>query len=333
MVFESDAAGTLIEIVAGEGDTLPIGEVIARVGEPGEAAEPGTAGSGGSGRDSSAVPAPPASPDPRVHAADIPAEAPAAHRPLDERLATPTQQPTAAEAGRADQGSPLARRIAEEKGVDLASLRGRGPGGGSSRSTSRAREAGAAPRPRRPRRRRRPRRPPGAAERPETAKGTVEVVELTKLQQTVGRRMAESKATAPHFYLQAEIDMTAAWEARARLKAVGARGRGGPVVQRHGGQGLRDRAARVPARQRRLPRRQVGALLAGQRRDRGRRPGGARRADRLRRRPARACGRSRPRRGRSRRGSARGRSRRPSSRAAPSPSPTSACTGSPTSTR
>ena len=36
MVFESDAAGTLIEIVAGEGDTLPIGDVIARVGEAGE---------------------------------------------------------------------------------------------------------------------------------------------------------------------------------------------------------------------------------------------------------------------------------------------------------
>ena len=57
------------------------------------------------------------------------------------------------------------------------------------------------------------------AEKPETAKGQVEVVELTKLQQTVARRMAESKATAPHFYLQAEIDMTAAVEGRARLKA------------------------------------------------------------------------------------------------------------------
>jgi pyruvate/2-oxoglutarate dehydrogenase complex dihydrolipoamide acyltransferase (E2) component len=38
MVYEADAAGTLIEILAGEGDTLPIGETIARVGEPGEAA-------------------------------------------------------------------------------------------------------------------------------------------------------------------------------------------------------------------------------------------------------------------------------------------------------
>ncbi len=60
---------------------------------------------------------------------------------------------------------------------------------------------------------------PGVGEKPETAKGQVEVVELTKLQQTVARRMAESKATAPHFYLQAEIDMTAAVEGRARLKA------------------------------------------------------------------------------------------------------------------
>ena len=47
----------------------------------------------------------------------------------------------------------------------------------------------------------------------------MQVVELTKLQQTVARRMAESKATAPHFYLQAEIDMTAAVEGRATLKA------------------------------------------------------------------------------------------------------------------
>ena len=44
MVYEADAAGTLIEIVAGEGDTLPIGEVIARVGEAGEAPAGGNGG-------------------------------------------------------------------------------------------------------------------------------------------------------------------------------------------------------------------------------------------------------------------------------------------------
>jgi pyruvate dehydrogenase E2 component (dihydrolipoamide acetyltransferase) len=65
---------------------------------------------------------------------------------------------------------------------------------------------------------------PGVSEKPETAKGQAEVVELTKLQQTVARRMAESKATAPHFYLQAEIDMTPAVEGRARLKAAAKEG-------------------------------------------------------------------------------------------------------------
>jgi pyruvate dehydrogenase E2 component (dihydrolipoamide acetyltransferase) len=65
---------------------------------------------------------------------------------------------------------------------------------------------------------------PGARERPETAKGEAEVVELSKLQQTVSRRMAESKATAPHFYLQAEIDMSRAFEARRRIKAAAKEG-------------------------------------------------------------------------------------------------------------
>jgi len=55
---------------------------------------------------------------------------------------------------------------------------------------------------------------------PETAKGRVEVRELTKLQQVIARRMAESKATAPHFYLETEIDMSAAVAARARIKAM-----------------------------------------------------------------------------------------------------------------
>jgi len=59
----------------------------------------------------------------------------------------------------------------------------------------------------------------GAGDKSETAKGTVSIVELTKLQQTVSRRMAESKATAPHFYRQAEIDMTRAHEARRQIKS------------------------------------------------------------------------------------------------------------------
>src|SRR5262249_47862211 len=58
----------------------------------------------------------------------------------------------------------------------------------------------------------------------ETAKGQTSYQEPTRLQQVVARRMAESKATAPHFYLQTEIDMSAAVEARSRIKAMSAEG-------------------------------------------------------------------------------------------------------------
>jgi pyruvate dehydrogenase E2 component (dihydrolipoamide acetyltransferase) len=59
---------------------------------------------------------------------------------------------------------------------------------------------------------------PGAKEKAETARGSAETVDLSKLQQTVARRMAESKATAPHFYLTTEVDMTRTVEGRTRLK-------------------------------------------------------------------------------------------------------------------
>jgi pyruvate dehydrogenase E2 component (dihydrolipoamide acetyltransferase) len=219
MVFESDAAGTLVEIVAQEGDTLPIGEVIARVGEPDEAAsDGGGAGDSPSGR--SAVQAsPPSAESPRVHAADAPPEVPTPSPA--ESQAPPTQNQPGRGPGERIKASPLARRIAEEKGIDLATLRGSGPGGRiikadvESAPTDGAAPA-AAPAPAGP--------TPGAREKPETAKGEVQVVGLTKLQQTVARRMAESKATAPHFYLQSNIDMSRCFEARARIKASASEG-------------------------------------------------------------------------------------------------------------
>ena len=147
-------------------------------------------------------------------------------------------------------------------------------------------------------------------------RGRRPIEELSKLQATVARRMAESKATAPHFYLEAEIDMSRAVEARGRIKAGAAEGEVVPSFNDMVRQGLRAGAARAPARQRRLPRRALRALLAGQRRGRRRRPGRPRRPHRLRRRPqgpaADRLGVARP--GRS--ASATARSPRPSSPAA-----------------
>jgi len=210
MVYESDLAGTLVELLAQEGDTLPVGDPIARVGD---ASEVQAGGNGG---------APKSEPAPEPEAPPLPTELPAP---------AATEAPPSAAAVGGDgrvKASPIARRIAKDRGLDLQALSGSGPGGRIVKAdVEKALEAGvaapaAAPAPAAPTApppATAPAAPtPGAAEKPETAKGQVEVVELTKLQQTVARRMAESKATAPHFYLQAEIDMTAAVEGRKTLK-------------------------------------------------------------------------------------------------------------------
>jgi pyruvate dehydrogenase E2 component (dihydrolipoamide acetyltransferase) len=197
MVYEAPAAGSLIEILAAEGDTLAIGEVIARLGEPGEA----PSGDGAAAEPESTTGA-------------------------EEGVAPPAAPAAGSGDGRV-KASPLARRIARESGLELSGISGSGPGGRIVKAdVERAIAAGgepapvaAPPAPAEP--------TPGARERPETAKGQVSVEELTKLQQTVARRMAESKATAPHFYLQVEVDMSRCAEARARLKE--AAGEGEPV--------------------------------------------------------------------------------------------------------
>lgn len=72
--------------------------------------------------------------------------------------------------------------------------------------------------------------PAGDHEPPASGKGEVQVVQLTKLQQTVAQRMALSKATAPHFQLQADVDMSRCIEARAQLKALTADGDAAPSL-------------------------------------------------------------------------------------------------------
>jgi len=226
MVYESDLAGTIVEVLAQEGDTLPVGDPIARVGDASEvvsgngggagAASP--AGNGGATGESpapAAVSPPPETAEPAVAAApDTPPVSPGP-------AATPASPAGVGGDGRV-RASPIAKRIARDRGLDLSGLSGSGPGGRIVKAdVEKALASGlaapaAAPAPV-------PAAPagptPGVSEKPETAKGQVEVIELTKLQQTVARRMAESKATAPHFYLQAEIDMTAAVEGRTKLKA------------------------------------------------------------------------------------------------------------------
>jgi pyruvate dehydrogenase E2 component (dihydrolipoamide acetyltransferase) len=117
--------------------------------------------------------------------------------------------------------------MAKESGLSLEQLAGSGPGGrivkaDVERAISSAGGADVGgPRTETPSP---PAGPPAAVPGPavETAKGEVSFEELSKLQATVARRMAESKATAPHFYLEADVDMTRAVEARGRVKELAA---------------------------------------------------------------------------------------------------------------
>ena len=103
--------------------------------------------------------------------------------------------------------------MAGELGVELARLEGSGPGGRIVKADveSAAEDGGGPSRGGGAGRGRARKAAPAAKKESSGAKGEVEVQELTRLQQTVSRRMAESKATAPDFALTLDVDMTDAW--------------------------------------------------------------------------------------------------------------------------
>ncbi|HEX8689808.1 MAG TPA: biotin/lipoyl-containing protein, partial [Solirubrobacterales bacterium] len=129
MAYEADTAGTLTEILVQEGETVAIGTPIATVGDSAEgsgaqAAGPvageGTSSSQAAGEEPS--PAPPA-----AESSESAVEAPAAEETAPAGDKAP-EAPAAGD-GHRPKASPLARRIAKERGLDLGQLHGSGPGG------------------------------------------------------------------------------------------------------------------------------------------------------------------------------------------------------------
>jgi pyruvate dehydrogenase E2 component (dihydrolipoamide acetyltransferase) len=202
MAYEADEAGTLTEILAQEGETLPIGSPIARIGESnGEGPSARAAGPVSDTAPSQTGEGPASSP-PTAEAEEKDAEAPAVE-------AEPERDGGGSDGERV-KASPLARRLARDKGLDLGSLHGSGPGGRIVKHDVEEADAPSSTAP-----------APAAGG---TAKGEVETQDPNKLQQTIARRMAESKATAPHFYLTIEIDMGKAVEGRAAIKGASKEG-------------------------------------------------------------------------------------------------------------
>ncbi len=158
--IEAFAAGMLRRIDVPEGQTVPVGTRIGIVAAAGEVLP-----------EAKAAPNRPAAPAP-------PSASNAPVAPVPARV-----RPAGAEG--AGNASPLARRLAREHGIDLATVTGSGPGGKISREDVLAAAAATAG----------TSTSPGAASPPSP---DVEQMPLSRLRQTMGRRMVESKTQAPH---------------------------------------------------------------------------------------------------------------------------------------
>src|SRR5438105_794853 len=213
------ADGVLRQVAVTEGQTVPVGNVVAVIAAPGEnvdtspAVAPVVSGSGGGRHEA-------LKDSPTVAGGGIARSAP-----------TPVVAAPAAEAGRL-RASPLAKRIAKEAGVDLQLVTGSGPGG---RVVKRDLESAAgrapapasvptalAPSPATGRESFRVSRLPS----PERAEGAYQDVPLTQIRKTIAKRLATSLGPIPHFFLTTEVDMERAAEARDALnRQLGDRGK------------------------------------------------------------------------------------------------------------
>ncbi len=195
--LEAFGSGVLRKILIGEGESVPVGQLIAVIAEPDEDIS-------GLIKGAPAAPAP-AKAAPAAPKAEVKPEAP----PKPEAKAAPPAPPPAppAEPGWIP-ASPIARRMAREGGIDLAQVKGSGPGG---RILERDVEAFLATQAQRQ----------GGMEVPEGAR-EFEDKELTTIRKTIASRMVQSKAPIPHFTVTVEADMGAAVELRKSLNAIGA---------------------------------------------------------------------------------------------------------------
>ncbi|QIS24127.1 dihydrolipoamide acetyltransferase [Nocardia terpenica] len=190
MELEAYDDGVLEQILAEAGSRVPIGETIALIGD-------------GSGSATASKPAPVATP--AAPESGAPVSAITGNDGAQTDSAPSVDRPTASN-GRRPKSSPLARRIAAELGVDIATVAGTGPGGRITKqdveSASRAAESV-------------PARPETVAAQPTTAAqpvatpaGDYDEIALTRIQEVSAKRLAESKQQAPHIYLTSAIDVT-----------------------------------------------------------------------------------------------------------------------------
>jgi pyruvate dehydrogenase E2 component (dihydrolipoamide acetyltransferase) len=251
--IEAFGSGVFRLALAHEGDTVNVGEVIAVIAAPTDDVSKYAANGAAPTSDRGAQPPPAVATEPDVpqppSAAptaepatrsettgappkgehpptpappqDVPPPQPEAPRDNETAAAPPAsersaQPPPAVESPATDgrvRASPLARRIAAERDIDLRQLRGSGPGG---RIVRKDVEAAGVPQA----------HTPTATQRPPAPVAQTINVAPSKMRQAIARRMSQSKREAPHYYLLIDIDMTDALAFRAQFnEAVGESGK------------------------------------------------------------------------------------------------------------
>ena len=182
--------GVLRKILLAKGGTAPVGEVIAVIATAGEDIS-SVGGTAGASAPAPAAPSPGSSPA-RTAAPVVPTTAPAPS-PSEEK-------------GRV-KASPLARRLADDLGVDLANVEGSGPGGRIvKRDIEAAKETAAAA--------------PAPAATWAPVESEYEDVPVSQLRKTIAKRLVESIGPVPHFFLTVDVDMGRIIEARRTINAM-----------------------------------------------------------------------------------------------------------------
>ncbi len=212
--IEASEDGYLTNTLVEEGAIVPIGTPVATSGPQDEV---GKVPDGAAAAPSEA-PAEEAAP-----AEEEPAEAPAEEATPEPAVAAeqPAPQPVERAEGERLRASPLVKRLAAEHDIDLAQVAGSGPGGrivkadiadyvSGKKEAPRAAAAAQAPA---------AQETPRPQSAPAQAPAGATPVEMSRMKQRTGERMAESKRDIPHYYVSATIDMSAAMQFREQVNA------------------------------------------------------------------------------------------------------------------
>lgn len=195
MEVEVFDAGTILKVLVDEGDAVPLGGLIAVIGEEGEDISDilKEAESDSGSKDSS---------DEKEHEADKKSDE--EEESFDPVFGDLDKKGN----GQPDDGrikaSPLARKMAEEKGIKLANVEGSGPHGRIIKRDIESYEPSKAP----------------AATPAATVSREDKEHRVSQMRKTIARRLSESKFSSPHYYETIDIDMSAVWDARKQLNEI-----------------------------------------------------------------------------------------------------------------